>query len=416
MSTSLDAVARDAWPLDPRIRHLNHGSFGACPRPVLAAQQRWRARMEREPVRFLGRELEHRLDAARRHVAAFVGADPANLVFVANATTGVATALGSLRLRPGDELLTTDHEYNATLNALGAVARRDGARIRVARIPVPLAGPDEAVEAVVREVTPRTRLALVSHVTSPTAVVLPIRRLVAELDRRGVDTLVDGAHAPGMVPLHLERLGAAWYTGNGHKWCCAPKGAAFLWARPDRQADLRPLVTSLGANDPRTDRSRLWLEFDWTGTDDPTAVLAWPAALEQVAGLVPGGWPEVMRRNHALIVSAQRRLSRLPGIVPAAPASMLGSMAALALPVRPGADARALHASLVDAGFEVPIVEWPVPAARALRSRHQLRDRARSRGPVEPRALVRLSAQLYNDIAEYRALAAALVDRALGPG
>jgi isopenicillin-N epimerase len=411
MNALLHPIARDAWPLDPRVRYLNHGSFGACPRPVLAAQRRWRVRMEREPVRFLGRELEAHLDGARKAVAGFVGADPANLVFIANATTGVSTVLGSLRFRPGDELLATDHEYNATLNALAAAARRDGARVRIARIPFPLAHADEAVEAVLREVTPRTRLALVSHVTSPTAVVLPIGRLVSELDRVGVDTLVDGAHAPGMVPLDLDGLGAAWYAGNGHKWCCSPKGAAFLWARPDRQAGIRPLVTSHGANDPRTDRPRLWREFDWSGTDDPTAALSWPAALDFVGSLLPGGWPAVMRRNHRLAVEAQRRLSGAIRTDSPVPATMLGSMTAMPLPVAPGDDARELHASLVRAGLEVPIVEWPVPAARMLEPRPAAAGRHGRGEPPTARVLVRVSAQLYNGIVDIDALAGALTDR-----
>ncbi len=413
MSDHLHAVARDAWPLDPRIRYLNHGSFGACPRAVLAAQRRWRSRMERRPVRFLARELEGHLDMARERVAAFVGADPANLVFVANATTGVSTVLGSLRLRPGDELLTTDHEYNATLNALAFAAQRQRARIRVARIPYPVAGPDDVVDAVLREVTPRTRLALLSHVTSPTAMLLPIERLVAELRREGVDTLVDGAHAPGMIPLDLERLGASWYAANGHKWCCAPKGVGFLWVRPDLRDELRPLVISHGANDPRTDRPRLWREFDWSGTDDPTAALSWPAALDFVGSLLPGGWSEVMQRNHRLAVEALRRLSSALGTDPPVPAAMLGSMAALPLPVTPGDNARELHDSLLGAGFEVPIVEWPVPAARALASSSDgvQRSPAAPTPTIAPRVLVRVSAQLYNDMEEIDALAGALTER-----
>src|SRR5688572_28465833 len=306
------------WNLDPEVTFLNHGSFGACPGAVLAVQRERRDRMERAPIQFLDRELEGHLDATRRALGAFLGADPTGLVFVPNATTGVNAVHRSLRFEPGDELLTSDHDYNAILNTIRAVAERDGARVVLAAIPFPTAGEDEVVDAVLAAVTPRTRLAVLSHVTSPTALVLPIERLVRELDARGIDTLVDGAHAPGMVPLALHALGAAYYTGNAHKWLCAPKGAGFLWTRGDRREGIHPTIVSHGANDPRTDRSRYRLEFDWVGTADPTPALAIPAAIEWVAGLEPGGWPAVMAANHALALGARDRLvAHLGGRTPA---------------------------------------------------------------------------------------------------
>jgi isopenicillin-N epimerase len=393
---------RPGWALDPGVVFLNHGSFGACPVAVLETQRAWRDRMEAEPVAFLARELEGHLDAARAVLAAFVGADPAGLAFVPNATSGVNAVLGSLRFAPGDELLTTDHEYNATVNAMRRAAERYGATVVVAPVPFPIAGPEEAVAAVLAEVTPRTRLAVISHVTSPTALVLPIERLVAELSARGVETLVDGAHAPGMVPLALDALGAAWYTGNAHKWLCAPKGAAFLWTRADRRAETRPLVTSHGANDPRTDRSRYHLEFDWTGTADPTAWLAIPAAIETVGAMDPAGWPGVMAANRALAIAARDVLATALGVEPPAPDPMLGAMAALPVPWlagRPDADGDALGAALLAAGFEVPVTAFPVPAARP----------GDATGRAAPTAhLVRVSAQRYDVLGEYEALATAI--------
>ena len=284
---------RSPWLLEPGVSFLNHGSFGATPAPVLEAQKVWRERMEAEPVRFLDRELVPRLDEVRHEVARFLRADPEGLAFVSNATMGVSTVLASRRFEPGDELLAGDHEYNATINALRAAAERDGAVVRLVRVPFPIQEPSEAVEAYLEAVTPRTRFALVSHVTSPTALVLPIDAIVRELDRRGVDTLVDAAHAPGMVDVDLGRLAAAYWTANAHKWLCAPKGVGMLHVRADLRARVHPLVVSHGRNADRPDRSRFRLEFDWTGTGDPSGILSLPAALRYVGGLDDDGWTGV---------------------------------------------------------------------------------------------------------------------------
>ncbi len=377
--------------LDPAWDYLNHGSFGACPGPVLEVQASLRRRLERQPVRFLDNDYEGMLDEARRALAAFVGADPEGLAFVPNATTAVNAVLRSLSPRPGQALLVTDHAYGACRNALEDVAARTGARVIVARIPFPLSDPREVVEALLEAATPDTRLALVDHVTSPTGLVLPIADIVKELQARDIDVLVDGAHAPGMVPLDLRSLGAACYTGNCHKWLCSPKGAGFLWVRPDRRDAVRPVVVSHGATSRRTDRSRFLMEFDWVGTGDPTAWLSVPAAIDFLGSLFPGGWPALMERNRTLAIRARDLLCAALGVSAPAPDSMIGSLASVPLPDRPaGRKGRPplgldpLQEALQErARIEVPVMAWPHP----------------------PRRLLRVSAQIYNHPTQYRRLA-----------
>ena len=387
MSEELAAL----WPLDRDVVFLNHGSFGACPSAVLRQQAALRDELEAEPVRFLSREIDDRLAAARKALAAFVGADPDDLAFVVNATSGVNAVLRSRVFAANDELLVTDHAYNACRNTLNFVAERSGARVVVVTIPFPVGSPGEVVDAVLARVTPRTRLALLDHVTSPTGLILPVERLSAALRGRGVDVLIDGAHAPGMLPVNLSALGATYYSGNCHKWLCAPKGSAFLWTRRDRQLDVRPLTISHGANAVWPGRSRYRLEFDWTGTSDPTAWLTVPRAIEYLGGLLPGGWPALMARNHALAVDARRLLCEALDTPPPCPDDMIGSLASLRLPDGDG-EARwrrvdPLQRRLFEAwGIEVPVMSWPAP----------------------PRRLIRISAQLYNRREHYERLAQAL--------
>lgn len=391
---------RSAWSpfhehftLDPAVTFLNHGSFGACPREVLAHQTALRARMEAEPVRFFAMDLEGLLDEARQVLADFLHADAAGLVFVPNATAGVNTVLRGIALRPGDELLCTDQEYNACRNALFFAAEQAGATARVIPLPFPISGPDEVVGRVLAALTPRTRLVLLDHITSPTGMILPIERLVPAIQARGVDVLVDGAHAPGMVALDLRALGAAYYTGNCHKWLCAPKSVAFLQVREDRREGLHPLTISHGYNAARSDRSRFRLEFDWTGTSDPTPQLCVPAAIRFLSELLPGGIAGLMAHNRALALSARARICAALGVAPPCPDEMIGSLAAIPLPDGvAAASPSALYADPLQElllrrhGIQVPVVPWPAP----------------------PRRLVRISAQVYNGEGQYDALIAAL--------
>ena len=394
--TTLDrpAAAPQSWPLDPEVIFLNHGSFGACPRHVLEVQNEWQYRMERQPLQFLVRELEAHVDSARAALAQFIGADSEDLVFVPNATTGLNTVLRSLAFQPGDELLVTDQEYNASRNALNFAAESSGARVVVAKLPFPFQSINQLIDPVLTKVGPRTRLVMLDHVTSQTGVILPLARLVTELNQRGVDTLVDGAHAPGMVPLEMNRLGAAYYTGNCHKWLCAPKGAAFLHIRADKQKAIRPLTISHGANSARTDRSRFQLEFGWQGTTDPSALLSVPAAIDFMGSLHPDGWPGIMAHNQTLTLAARKILCAALGIAEPCPAEFIGSLAAIPLPDAPP-----------NAGPRLPFSEYPLQDA--LRLKHRIEVPIIS-WPAPPHRLLRISAQLYNSLPQYDTLAAAL--------
>jgi len=387
------------WTLDPAIAFLNHGSFGAAPRPVLAAQQAWRDQMEAEPVLFFSRDLEPAMARARAALGAFVGAAPDDLAFVSNATAGTNTILRSLRFTPGDELLTTDHAYNAAKNAMQYVAQRDGATVVIAPVPFPGASPASAMAEILAAVTPRTRLALIDQITSATALILPIQRLVAELSARGVETLVDGAHAPGQVELDVPAIGATYYTANLHKWVCAPKGSGFIWVRPDHQTLIRPLSISHGANSTQRDLSRFRAEFDWTGTADPSAYLAVVDAIRFGEELMHGGWAALRERNHALAVAGRDLLCAALRVQHPAPDEMLGSMASVPLPLeRRSGQVQGVelyddpvHDHLAALGMQVMVTPWP------------------QRPDGDPwRRLVRISAAAYNDLGQFERLAEAL--------
>jgi isopenicillin-N epimerase len=260
-----------------------------------------------------------------------------------------------------------------------------------AHVPFPLASSDEVLEAILAAVTSRTRIALIDHVTSPTGLVLPLEAIIRELHGRDIDVLVDGAHAPGMLPLQIERLGAAYYTGNCHKWICAPKGAGFLYVRPDHQERIRPLTISHGANATRRDRSRFQLEFDWTGTGDFTAQLCVGTAIRFLEGLVPGGWPEIMRHNRALALEARDWVCDRLAVDRPAPDAMIGSLVTIPLP-----DAK-----------RPPTVLFLDPLQEELWQEYRIEIPLQNWGGL-PRRQIRLSAALYNRIEEYHRLAEAL--------
>ncbi|MHC4948316.1 MAG: aminotransferase class V-fold PLP-dependent enzyme [Planctomycetota bacterium] len=351
----LPGAEAERFCLDPEVDYLNHGSFGARPRVVAAAQERWRQRLEAEPVDLLDRAAPELLAAARAVIGEFVGADPDGIGLVTNATEGINAVLRSRRFDPGDRIVTTTHVYPAVRQTMGFVAGRWGAEAVELELPVPLAGSDATAEAIVSALPDRTRLLIIDHVSSPTAVRLPVRTVIARCAALGIDVLVDGAHAPGMLDLDVAATGAAYYVGNLHKWAFAPLGCAFLWVRPDRRAGIHPTVISHYHGDS------LAREFSWQGTRDLSPWLCAEAGIDFGRGL---GWDRVRAHNHALAAWVQRLLCEAWGVTPATPADgrMLGSMTAVTLPDgldRRFDDARAVRDHLFAARrIEVPVFEW----------------------------------------------------------
>ncbi len=380
------------WSLDPSVSHLNHGSFGATPVPVLKAQQRLRDLMEANPTRFMLERYQPALDAARRRVADFVGADPSGLAFVNNATSGVNAVLRSLEptLRAGDELLITNHGYNACNNAVAESAARSGARVVTASFPFPIHEARQATEAILDRVTTRTRLLLIDAVTSPTALVTPVRELVTALEPE-VEVLVDAAHAPGMIDFDVSSLGASYVVANCHKWMCSPKGAGFLYVREEHRPNIYPAVISHGYNKgwPSTG-GHIHTQFDWTGTDDPTAWLTVPDALDAVGALQPDGWDGVRRTNRSLCLAARDLLLAALDLDQPAPETMIGAIASVPLPPSEGSGSGIFDPLMVDLrdrwAVESIVFNWPSPPGR----------------------LLRISAHQYNRIEEFERLAQAL--------
>lgn len=379
------------WQLDSSVCYLNHGSFGATPTAVLKMQQDWRTRMEAQPVLFLDRELEAALDNSRTRLATVLNCDAPDLAFLPNATTAVNTVLRSLPFRKGDEILFCSHGYNACRNAIMEVCAATGARPVCVHLPYPAADSDSLFAPWLEAITPHTRFALIDHITSPTALVLPVERLVPALQNLGVSVMVDGAHAPGQLPLDLRTLNADYYTGNCHKWLCSPKGSAFLHVNPGLQPLIRPLVISHGANSLRTDRSRFHIEFDWLGTVDPTPYLGVGDAIDYLKSIMP--LDQRMQHNHDLVVAGRSVVLKALGQPAPCPESLLGAMAAIPLPA---------HLSIKEDPSQRhdPLATW-------LWNEHRIEV------PIIPRQqpptrLIRISAQLYNSIEDYQVLANAL--------
>ena len=382
------------WWLDPAITYLNHGTVGATPRAVLQAQQDWQRRIEAQPAAFLFRELMRLtpdapgaprplLRQAADAVGEFLGARGDDLVFVDNATTGVNAVLRSIALRPGDEIVVLDQAYGAVVKAAEFVARGAGARVVVAATPFPVSGDATAafVEAVERALTPRTRLAVIDHVSSETALTLPVAAMVAACRARGVPVLVDGAHAPGAIALDIEAVGADWYVANLHKWAFAPRACGLLWVAPAHRASLHPTVISWGLD------AGLAQEFDWTGTRDPSAMLAAPSGIAFMRDVL--GVDAMRTWNHDLVWRMAHELAARWGQPFATPEAMVGCMASVALPERIAALGASAAPALKDWLFHERRIEAQVLAIRG-------------------RPHVRLAAQVYNDETDFERLAEAV--------
>ena len=377
------------WLLDPDGVYLNHGTVGAPPRQVLAAQQAIRDEIERQPARFMLRELadvrqipmrmKPRMRTAAEHVAAFVGARPEDFAFVTNATEGVNAVLRSFPLQPGDELLLTDHGYGAVTNTATYVAQRTGGTVRVLELPEARWDGAEIADVIVGAIGPKTRILVVDHVTSPTALILPVKEIIRRSHEAGVKVLVDGAHAPGALPLDVPPLGADWYVANLHKWAMSPRSAGFLWASPETQQDLHPTTISWGLG------KGMDAEFDLTGTRDPSPWLASPAGIDFMRGI---GLDEMRAHNHTFAWGAATMLSARWGTRLMTDECMVGTMATIPMPEKFGTGADDAQ-RLKDALLYEDRIEAQVHSFKG-------------------RMWVRISGQVYNDASDVERFAASV--------
>jgi isopenicillin-N epimerase len=369
---------RSQWLLEENCVFLNHGSFGATPKVVLDAQTRWRQRLEQQPVRFMTQELPDALRSAAAELADFVGAKGEDLVFVENATAGINAVVRSLSFSPGDQIVTTNHVYGAVRKTLEFICQRTGAKLIEVQVPFPVNSEAEIIAAIATQLTPKVKLLAIDHITSPTALIFPVAEIIRLAKLQNIPVLVDGAHAPGMIPLNIESLNADWYVGNCHKWLFAPKGCGFLWTTPQQQRETHPTVISHGLGAGYLD------EFDWTGTRDFSA---WLAVTEAIAFARQLGVTEIYNHNHNLAVWAGQLLVHAWGGHTTAPSSTIGSMTTIQVPAKKNKYSdRELHDYLWEFHhIEVPII------------------------PFANRLWVRISAQVYNEPSEYRLLAEALL-------
>ncbi len=372
---------RKYWYLESDIAYLNHGAFGAVSKPVHEAANEWRLQMEYQPSRFIREDLPKALRHSASILGNYVGAKGDDIVFVDNASTAVNAILRSLVLLPGDEIVTTNHVYGSVLRTLEFISERAGARLLFANIPFPITDTEEASDVVIDKLSPRTRLVVIDHITSLTALTLPLENIISECNDRAIPVLVDGAHAPGFLDLNLDRLGASWYVGNGHKWLGTPKGCAFLWTKPELQNAVRPTTISHFISGGYT------AAFDWPGTKDFAPYLAIEAALNFRKRF---GEQDIRTYCKKLVNEAADYLTTIWGTERGAPAEFTGYMATIAWP-----------------GSEKASIENVDKLRKIFREEYQIE--------VEPKVFngriwIRICAYLYNEIDEYKALGKAALE------
>jgi isopenicillin-N epimerase len=342
--------------LDPSVTFLNHGSFGATPKPVFKEYQRWQRKLEKQPVEFLGRRISGLLAESRAALGCYLGTHADNLVYTQNVTISLNIVARSLELKSGDEVLATDHEYGAMDRTWRFLSKEYDFRYVNQHIELPLVTEEKFIDDFWRGVTPQTRVIFLSHITSPTAIIFPVKEIVRRAREAGIITIIDGAHVPGQLPLHLDSLGVDFYGGNLHKWLCAPKGAGFLYARPEAQHLLKPLVVSWGYESETPSGSNFIDHHEWWGTRDMAAFLSVPAAIQFQ---LDNHWDEVRDSCHRLLVHAQKRICELTGLAPLHPQAdnWFAQMASATLPA--DTDIPLLKQRLYDEyRIEIPVHEW----------------------------------------------------------
>lgn len=370
--------------LDPEVVFLNHGSFGATPKRVFSTYQEWQRTLEKQPVQFMINALSGHLADARQSLGSYINSEADDIVYIPNATFGLNVVARSLKLGPNDEVLTTDHEYGACDNVWRFLSQKRGYKYVRQPIPIPLESSEAVAQELWQAVTPRTKVIYLSHITSPTATRFPIEMICARAREAGIMTIIDGAHAPGQIPVDMERIGADFYFGNAHKWMCAPKGAAFLYAKTERQALIEPLVVSWGwGSDSTFSSGSTYIDYlQWQGTNDPAAYLSVPAAIQFQAD---HDWPAVRRRCQKLARQAMDRICELTGLNPIYPEDWAQCHQMVTVPLPPIEDLPALKTAIYEAHkVEVPLVQW------------------------NDRSFIRVSVQGYNDQGDIDALLAAL--------
>ncbi|KAI1169682.1 selenocysteine lyase [Nemania sp. FL0916] len=384
------------WPLRRNVVHMDHGSSGACTTAVLEHQNALRWDLDRGSPEFFLSSWSPRHRASKEALAKFVKADYDELLLTSGSTLGLNIVTQSQEFQPGDELLTTNHAYSSVIIMMKHVAKRDGANVVIAKVPFPVASPDEVLDSILACVTPRTKFAVIDHIVSRTGLVFPIKRIVKELADRGIDTLVDGAHGPGQVPVDLHDIGAAYYTTSCHKWMCAPRGVGFMYARRDRLSRLKPLIHARSGHWRDSDGAaytQLEHTFEWNGCHDPSGVHSMPKIIEFLETALPGGHEAMVKRNHDLAVEARKRVLEILGIknMPC-PDDMIANMVTFPLP----------DSVLPDAGGILPICRtlWENDRAE-IQCYHW---------PAYPKRIFRFSVQLHNSMEQFIWLAGKLKD------